>query len=151
MALLAFWPEIMGAYVLLIWSLLSSFIIIVETGKQLRARNHFSVSNSCIDPAIDQDHSGLIGSLCGKFHDGRVKWKAVEHKKLFSVINALWPWPFNPGINRAHQWLMGSLCVKFHYNRCKRRAVMRQNISHNLAILVTNALWPWLWPQYERV
>ena len=53
-------------------------------------------------------------SLCMKFHEDRCKGKAIMQHKPFSVINALWPWPFDPKINRTHCRLMWSLCVKCH-------------------------------------
>ena len=38
------------------------------------------------------------------FRDDRCKGKAIMGHKPFSVINALWPWPFDPKINRAYPW-----------------------------------------------
>ena len=45
------------------------------------------------DLKIYRAHHCLMGSLHVKFHDDRCKGKAVMHRKPFSVIYALWPWP----------------------------------------------------------
>ena len=58
--------------------------------------------------------------------------------KPFSVINALWPWPFDSEINRAHPRLIGSLCMKFHDDRWKGKAVVQHK-----PFSITYALWPW--------
>ena len=75
----------------------------------------------------------------------RYKGKTVMRRKPFSVIYALWPWPFDLKIYRAHPCLMGSLHVKFHDDRNKGKAVM-----HRKPFSVIYALWPWpltFWPQ----
>ena len=45
------------------------------------------------DLKIYRAHPSLMGSLHVKFHHDRCKGKAVMHRKPFSVIYALWPWP----------------------------------------------------------
>ena len=40
------------------------------------------------------------------------------HQKPFSIINVLWPWPFDPETYRAHPRLMGSLCMRFMLHNC---------------------------------
>ena len=121
----ALWPwpltlkpigHILNSWGVFVWS----FIMIGEKGKQLWNITHFQLSMHC-----DLD-------------DDRCKKKVVMRRKPFSVIYALWPWPFDLKIYRAHPWLMGSLHVKFHDDRCKGKAVMRRK-----PFSVIYALWPW--------
>ena len=83
-------------------------------------------SNSYFTQKSRGGHPQLIGSLRVKFHDEMCKEKAITRIKQ-SVINALWPWPFDPEINRVHRRLMGSLCVHFHDDRCKRKELCAIN------------------------
>ena len=80
-----------------------------------------------------------------KTRSGSVLKGLIPRRDNFSVIYALWPWPFDLKIYRAHPCLMGSLNVKFHDDRCKGKAVM-----HRKPFSVIYALWPWpltSWPQ----
>ena len=71
------------------------------------------------DPKVHRAHTWLMGRLHVKFHEDRCKGEAVMRLKLFSVILALWPWPFD----LKFHWLMGRLHMKFHEDRCKGEAV----------------------------
>ena len=76
-----------------------SFMMIGVKRKKLCAGNHFQYFMHCdldlwpFDLKIYRAHPCLMGSLHVKFHDDRFKGKAVMHRKPFSVIYALWPWP----------------------------------------------------------
>ena len=69
----------------------------VYTNNQFQFLIHCNLDFWPFDPKIKSlwAHPGLIESLCVKFHAYRCKVGAFICLILFSVINALWPWPFD--------------------------------------------------------
>ena len=101
--------------------------------------NQFKLSKLFTTISFNRAYPVLTGNLCLKQLDEcRCKGKANMHPKPFSIINALWPWPFDPEPCKAHPQIMGSLCVKFHDYRCENKAIM----PHKPFSVIT-ALWPW--------
>ena len=96
---LVLWPfdtKIIRPHTLLIENLYVQFHDSRCKGKAVIIFSNQWIATLTFDQEINREHPQLMGNLCMKFHYFRCTRKAMilMCQKSFSVINALWHWPF---------------------------------------------------------